>query len=238
MRRRSLLSVIIPVYNGGRFLGQAVASVLRQRYQPIEIIVVDDGSIDDLIAAVEALPVDVRFVRQLNRGPAAARNRGLEEASGELVAFLDVDDLWPVDTIEMLASRLVELPDIEVARGRGRLVQTDEDGVVAAELGTIEESFPDYIGAALFRRSAFEKIGMFDPSMRFGEDSDWFVRAQQYHLPMARIEQTTLLVRRHGGNMTEGKSLIELNVLAVLKKAIDRKRVMQGDRMGAAETHG
>jgi hypothetical protein len=74
--------------------------------------------------------------------------------------------------------------------------------------------------------------------LRFGEDKDWFVRAQQQRLPMTRIQQTTLLVRRHGGNMTEGKSLIELDLLAVIKKAIDRKRMMQADRVGKAETHG
>jgi hypothetical protein len=231
MRRRPLLSVIIPVYNGSRFLGQAVASVLRQRYQPIEIIVVDDGSTEDLLPAIEALPVDVRFVRQLNRGPAAARNRGLDEASGDLIAFLDVDDLWPPDTLETLAGLLALKPEAEAVQGRGQLVAADEAGVVTAELGNPEDSFPHYIGAALFRRSAFERVGRFDAGMRFGEDSDWFVRARQHDVKVARADRTTLLVRRHGGNMTEGKSLVELNMLAIIKKAIDRKRAMQGDRV-------
>ena len=126
--------------------------------------------------------------------------------------------------------------------GLGRRLLTEAEhrivsrGVVTAELGSPEDSFPHYIGAALFRRSAFERLGRFDPGMRFGEDSDWFVRARQHEVKVAHVDRTTLLVRRHGGNMTEGKSLVELNMLTIIKKAIDRKRVMQG--VGEAETHG
>ena len=81
-----------------------------------------------------------------------------------------------------------------------------------------------YIGAALYRRRAFETIGLFDPHLRFSEDSDWFTRAREGGLMVKRLEQVTLLVRRHGDNMTSGKSMVELNALQVLKKALDRKR--------------
>jgi glycosyltransferase involved in cell wall biosynthesis len=89
-----LVSVIIPLYNGASFLGGAIENVLAQNYQPLEIIVVDDGSTDASTEIAAAYPNGVRYVYQTNAGPAAARNRGIKLAQGPLIAFLDVDDLW------------------------------------------------------------------------------------------------------------------------------------------------
>ncbi len=83
---------------------------------------------------------------------------------------------------------------------------------------------PDYIGAAIYRKSAFRKAGLFDTTLKFGEDSDWFNRANELNLKVKRLEDVTLMVRRHGKNMTHGKDLVELNTLKVFKKFIDRKR--------------
>ena len=78
--------------------------------------------------------------------------------------------------------------------------------------------------AGVYRRAAFTRIGLFDEAMRFSEDIDWFNRARERALPIERIERVTLLVRRHGGNITWGKTMIELNTLNALKKTLDRKR--------------
>jgi GT2 family glycosyltransferase len=94
-------------------------------------------------------------------------------------------------------------------------------------VGNPHESFPFYIGAALFRRRAFEKVGLFDTEFRFAEDTDWFNRAIEAGIGLERLPQVTLLVRRHGSNLTHGKSLVELNTLRVFKKALDRKRGRQ-----------
>lgn len=219
-----LLSVIVPVYNGAHFLGQAVDAIIAQRYPRLEIIVVDDGSQDDIDAAVAALPVDVRYFSQANAGAGSARNRGIRDASGELLAFLDVDDLWPTDSLRLLVERLLATPELQVVRGHAQLVELDQRAGTCEYVGNPRESFPHYIGAALYRRSAFERIGLFDTTLRFAEDTDWFTRAQEADLPMERLDQVTLLVRRHGANMTHGKSLVELNALRVFKKALDRQR--------------
>lgn len=220
---KPLISVIIPVYNGTRFLGDAVASILAQNYPAIEIIIVDDGSTDDVEVAVNDLPVDVRFFSQPNSGPAVARNRGIRDAAGELIAFLDVDDLWPAQHLDALLEAMDD--DTEVVLGRAQLARIDiEDQSRFDFIGNPEEAFPYYIGAALYRRSAFRRVGLFDPELRFGEDSDWFLRARDCGLVVKKLEQTTLIVRRHENNMTNGKTLVELNPLRAFKKALDRRR--------------
>ena len=217
-----LVSVILPIYNGARFLPAAVANVLAQGYPSIEIIVVDDGSTDDIADVIPALPVDVRYFRQDNAGPAAARNRGVRDSSGAYIAFLDVDDLWPAGTLPSMVRRLMEDPDRAAVHGRAQLFRDDHGR--QEFLGNPAESFPFYIGAGVYRRSAFEAVGLFDPDLRFGEDTDWFHRAKERNAPILEVDEVTLLVRRHEGNMTRGKSLLELNTLRLFKKALDRQR--------------
>jgi GT2 family glycosyltransferase len=219
-----LISVIIPVYNGAPFLAQAVETILRQNYPAIEIIVIDDGSSDGIEAAVKNLPADVRFFRQDNGGAASARNRGIKDASGELLAFLDVDDLWPENKIAIMVEALLANSALDVVQGYAQVMTRNPESGVYEYSGNPEESYPFYIGAALYRRRAFETIGLFDPHLRFSEDSDWFARAREAGLRVERLKQVTLLVRRHGNNMTNGKSMVELNTLQMLKKALDRKR--------------
>jgi glycosyltransferase involved in cell wall biosynthesis len=219
-----LVSVIIPVYNGERFIAAAIDHVRSQNYPAIELIVVDDGSQDRTADIVERSDSDIRFFRQENSGPAAARNRGLRDASGEFILFLDVDDFWPENTIQRLVSHMLQEPEMDVIRGYAQLVKVDHETGELTYDGNPKESFADYIGAAIYRRSVFGQVGLFDPTMLFGEDADWFTRAREQGIRMKRLEEVTLYVRRHGSNMTEGKNLVELNMLRIIKKALDRRR--------------
>jgi hypothetical protein len=218
-----LISVIIPIFNGVRFLPGAVRCVLAQDYPSLDIIVVDDGSTEDVAATTRSLPVNVRLFRQDNAGPAAARNRGIREATGEMLAFLDVDDEWPTGNLRHMSS-VLSTTSVDVVIGHGQLIRDDADGEEQVFVGSPRESFPWYISAALFRRQAFTKVGWFDETLRFGEDSDWFKRAAESALTIERLPSVSLLIRRHAGNMTRGKSMVELNVLRVFKKALDRQR--------------
>ena len=219
-----MISVIIPVFNGVRFLPGAVRSILAQDYPALDIIVVDDGSTENVAEAARSLPVDVRLFRQENAGPAAARNRGIREATGEILAFLDVDDEWPAGNLRHMSTVLSTTPGLDVVIGHGQLMRDDADGRDQVFVGNPRESFPWYISAALFRREAFTKVGRFDETLHFGEDSDWFKRAAEAALTIERLPNVSLLVRRHAGNMTRGKSMAELNVLRVFKNALDRQR--------------
>jgi hypothetical protein len=219
-----LITVVIPVHNGAQFLCEAVDNILSQDYPALEIIIVDDGSTDDIAEVVGKMTADVRFLQQENLGAAAARNRGIRDASGDFIAFLDVDDLWPKNNLRTLLDIMQHHKEIEIVHGYGQLMARNDDSGTYRFVGNPQESYPYYIGAALYRRSAFESVGLFDTDLDFSEDSDWYTRASESGLGIMRLQQVTLLVRRHDKNMTREKSLVELGALRVLKKALDRKR--------------
>src|SRR5690606_28366702 len=119
----SQVSVIIPVYNGERYLAEAVHSILAQTVPTLEIIVVDDGSTDGTARVAQRFGDAVCYVYQPNRGPAAARNRGLERARGEIVAFLDADDLWREGKLACQCARLEADPTLDIVLGHTQFVR-------------------------------------------------------------------------------------------------------------------
>lgn len=224
-----VVSVIIPVYNGERFLREAVQSVLDQQYEPVEIVIVDDGSTDGTEAVARSLPETVRYLRQTNQGPAAARNRGIEHAQGSVIAFADADDLWPANKLALQLPYLLRDPKIEIVLGRIQQVRWSESGAgqtVAEEFA--EPAFSVNLGSALVRKSVFERVGLFDETMRYSEDVDWFMRAREAGAEIVTLDAVTLLYRQHDENMTRGKSTSELNVLKALKRSLDRRRERSG----------
>ena len=224
-----LVSVVIPVFNGERFLREAVQSVLDQKYSPIEIIIVDDGSTDGTATVARSFGETVRYLDQENQGPAAARNRGIEHAQGSLIAFADADDLWPSEKLELQLPYLINDPAIEIVMGRiqqVRLSKTVNGKTQAEEFA--EPAFSVNLGSAIIRKSVFERVGLFDETMRYSEDVDWFMRAREAGAAIVTIDAVTLLYRQHEENMTRGKSMSELNVLKVLKRSLDRRRESSG----------
>jgi glycosyltransferase involved in cell wall biosynthesis len=217
-----LVSVIIPVFNGERFLREAVESVLAQQYSSLEIIVVDDGSTDGTANVARSLPETVRYLYQTNQGPAAARNRGIEQAQGSLIAFADADDLWPADKLELQLPYLIKEPAVDIVLGRIQQVLLSEAQEIA------EPAFSVNLGSAIIRKSVFERVGLFDETMRYSEDVDWFMRARESGAAIVTFDAVTLLYRQHEENMTRGKSTSELNVLKALKKSLDRRRERTG----------
>src|SRR6056297_480422 len=218
-----LISVIIPVYNGERFIASAIENVVSQNYPALEIIVVDDGSEDKTSEIVKGLPYDIRYFKQENFGPAVARNRGIKDASGSYIASLDADDLWPEGQLGMLADILDNQPETDVVRGYAQLFKNNEHDEMVYQ-GDPKKSYRYYIGGGLYRKTVFEQVGLFDRSLHFGEDTDWYYRAIEENTEILWLEEITLFVRRHGNNMTEGKNILELNKLKTFKKVLDRDR--------------
>ena len=216
-----LISVIMPVHNGAQFLLESIAGVLAQKYSALEIIVVDDGSTDEIADVVHGLPVDVRFLRQHYAGLAAARNRGIREASGELVAFLDVGSLWPEGYLQNMVDVLSADSSCAIVHGFGQLMKADPEP--GRYVGSPGECFPCCLSSAIFRRELFKTVGLFDQELGFGEEKEWYERARENALKVRQVNQVTL-IRRHDATMNRGKSLRELKSLRILKGALERER--------------
>jgi glycosyltransferase involved in cell wall biosynthesis len=219
----------MPVFNGEQFLREAVQSVLAQKYSPLEIVIVDDGSTDNTGNLARSFPETVRYLHQTNKGPAAARNRGIEFAQGSLIAFADADDLWPPTKLELQLPYLIRDPAIEIVMGRVQLVRGS--GMVDGQTHVEEFAEPGFavnLGSAVVKKSLFERVGLFDETMRYSEDVDWFMRAREAGAAILTIDAVTLFYRLHEQNMTRGKSTSELNVLQTLKRSLDRRRQRTG----------
>jgi glycosyltransferase involved in cell wall biosynthesis len=232
----STISVIIPVFNGERYLGEALDSVRRQTSPPAEIIVVDDGSTDGTAGIVAARQPGVRFVRQTNRGPHAAQNTGLGLARGPLLAFLDADDVWPADKLQVQVGRFIDEPSLEIVLGHIQLYRPRSPGAtgVEPEFEPYLEPFPGStcFGSALFRRSVFDKVGVLNESMVYGADLDWFLRARETGVTMRMVDHVCLHYRLHGGNLTRDRRMRNHYLLKVIKTALDRRRRPAGETYG------
>ncbi|HYM70040.1 MAG TPA: glycosyltransferase [bacterium] len=228
-RRR--VSVVIPVFNCEAYLAEAVESVRGQAYPDLELIIVDDGSTDGTARIAEGLANDsLRYVYQDNGGPSRARNHGLTLARGDLIGFVDADDLWPPGRLHSQMRVLDHDPSVDVVLGRTQLVRQVAG---AGRDARLEDCSPPFVllspTAALFRRRAFERVGFFDEALRYGEDTDWFMRARESGVPIVVQEDVVLRYRRHEHNMTHGRNMKELRVMDVLKRSLDRRRRHGGE---------
>ena len=222
---RPSVSVVIPTYNSASFLPEAVASIRMQRYEALEIIVVDDGSSDQTGEVAAALAgADLRYLRQENQGPAAARNAGLAVAQGDVIGFLDADDLWPAQKLARQLEVLIEDRAADVVHGRTQalvLVATAADGARRFE-PFAEPWYSTQLGSALYRREIYSRIGGFDPSLTPSEDFDWFLRARDAGAKVVLTPETALLYRFHTSNLTRGAGTRKL--LTSVKRSLDRRR--------------
>jgi len=227
-RARATISVIIPAYNGESFLAEAVASVRAQSLAPDEIIIVDDGSEDGTEVVIKSLGPDIRSIRQDNGGPAAARNRGLEMASGDLIAFIDADDLWLDGKLKSQARRLRDDATIHLVLGATQRVRQSVNPLADGQGHNLTPTGPVWmllhLGAGLFRRAVFDTVGGFDEDLRQGEDVDWFMRARELGVEMGISNKVVQLYRRHDANLTSDLEDKDRFFLAALKKSLDRRR--------------
>jgi len=221
----SLLSVVVPTHNRASFLTEAIQSILSQQTGLMEIIVVDDGSSDQTGETVESFGPPVRLIQQAHAGPAAARNRGLKDASGKYIGFLDDDDLWAPDKLQLQLPRLFEEPDADIILGHTqRMIWRDEAAGGAQFVDYLDPVKLYSLGSSLFRRSVFDRVGLFDENMRHSEDDDWFMRARSLGISMIFLPQVSQYYRFHSNNMTYNKQEKIPDLLRLLKNRLDRKR--------------
>jgi glycosyltransferase involved in cell wall biosynthesis len=219
------ISVIVPTFNGERFLEEALRSAVAQTLPPLEVIVVDDGSSDASAEIAEAFGGPVRCVRQENAGVAAARNRGLALARGEFIAFLDHDDLWPPDKLEIQAAALRADPELGIVTGRMRVIGGAVPGRAWSVESDREAPGGAHLPAALIRRSAFDRIGPLDEGVGgASDDLEWILRARDLGVRTVTLDAVTLLYRWHGGNSSTDIDSAAEGQLAAVKASLDRRR--------------
>jgi glycosyltransferase involved in cell wall biosynthesis len=227
-----LISCIVPVFNGERFLRESLDSILAQSCRPLEIIVADDGSTDSTAGAVAIYGEQVSYLRQANQGPAAARNFGLGAAQGEFVAFLDQDDLWHPEKLTRQLARFEARPELDVSVTHVRLFWDDD-------LQHEEEKFrghritrdlPGYItGTLLARRALFNRVGPFDTRLRYGDAMGWFLRAGEHGAIIELLPDVLLYHRMHRTNLSRREAANSRGeFLHILKASLDRKRQAGG----------
>jgi len=221
-----LVSVVIPAWNVERYIGEAIDSVLAQQHRPLEVILVDDDSSDGTRAIVESYGDPVRYVPQQHAGASAARNRGARLARGDLLAFLDGDDLWEPAKLSLQLRALASPARPDIVFGHVRqfispdLASAERDRIrcdAALQPGTVPS-------AMLIRREAFDRVGGFDETLRVGEALDWLGRARACGLREMMLAEHVLSRRLHGANYMRGHGDLVGEYPSLIKAALDRRR--------------
>ena len=228
MKDNPLVSVIIPVYNYDRYLGEAIESVLSQTYQHLEVIVVDDGSTDQSgEVAKRFADRGVRYCHQVHAGIGPARNKGVELAQGEYVAFLDADDRWPLQKLERQLGAFESDPALEMVFGQAVQLQNGEEweaGVKDTKT-VVANMVPGMVpGTMLIKRSAFLRVGKFQGDWKVGEFIDWYARAVELQIRSLVLPDLFLWRRIHDSNQGVRERQSVSDYARVLKAKLDRKR--------------
>ena len=240
---KSLVSVVMPNYNGGFFLKEALGSVLSQTYPCLEIIVVDDGSTDNSLEILATFEAQIVLVKTNKLGAAAARNAGIKAARGEYIALLDSDDIWSSEKLQLQIDRLESTRlDLVYCSGQEFADNSSSNLIHQAKYsGDCYEYFKKFptrgiielgCSTAVFRTSILESSGLFDESFS-GAAEDWdFFRRYSKHARVGFCPEILVKYRRHAGSIT-ARSVHDYylgNKHAILKMFMDDSNIQFFER--------
>lgn len=241
-----LVSVIMPSFNTAAYIGEAIDSVLAQDYPHKELIVIDDGSTDETVAIARGYGDQLKLITQTNQGSAVARNKGLQAAQGDYIAFLDSDDVWLPGKLTTQVAYLEKHPDIGMVFARWQVWKPDQnglfppvsDGVPASpqlRAGREPDIVPERSGwlynrllfssllhtiTVMARRSLIERVGLFDTALKRGQDYDYWIRASQV-TEIHQLDCLFALYRVHGNGCVQRWPGVNYEGL-VVEKAVKR----------------
>lgn len=226
MKQAKQISVIIPFYNTEKYLEQAIESVLRQSIKPMEIILVNDGSSDLSVNIAKKYEKETVLLNQENKGAAAARNLGFKHSKGNFIAFLDADDIWDENCLEVLQMLFEKNDSVEMAFGSMKEFISPELGKNSGlKLREDAQKRQGYmVGSGLFRRNIFDKVGLFNETLRVAEIIDWIERAKDSGTQYETISQIVLYRRIHKMNQGSEKQNHLKDYTKILRSALARKK--------------
>lgn len=211
------ISVIIPCYNYGRFLPDAVNSVLGQKKDglAVEIIVVDDGSTDDTAAVAQGMGSSIQYIYQENQGPSAARNSGIRAARGDYLVFLDADDLLTAGTLASHIENFAAHPELDVSVCLSLQIFENKDGKTASALWPLKCAHLDMhlchsnispIHTFMLRAHVAQDLGFFDPDLRACEDQDYWLRCAALGKRIGPTPEGLVIYRKHNGSLSDSRT--------------------------------
>jgi glycosyltransferase involved in cell wall biosynthesis len=228
-KMQPLVSVVMIVHNGEKYIREALESIFNQTYTNIEVIVIDDGSTDRTKQEIELTCKKIRYIFQEKSGIAVAMNRGVAESQGVFLSFLDSDDIWETTKMEKQVVYMQNNPDIFACFGYVKQFFSPE---LTKELTKSFYCPPDPVpgyhsGTMLIRKSEFLRIGLFDTKWQKGIFSDWFMRAKEKNISMHLFEDVFLYRRIHLKNhgITQRESYRDY--VKMLKDSLDRRRIKE-----------
>lgn len=235
----NLVSVIIPVFNGEKYLDEAIASVTGQSYRPLEIIIVDDGSTDGS-AAIARRHAFVTYCFQENSGLSAALNRGVDLARGNFLAFLDADDLWNTDKLASQMNCLARDISLDMVFAHVQQFCSPElEAGVAMRIPDAIKVIPGYCpGTMLIRRLAFYRASRFDCRLQVGQFLAWYMKAIDFGLRGRMLPEIMLKRRWHRANMGIVERESRSEYVRILKASLDRRRQPLSENGAKGEKEG
>ncbi|WOO42684.1 glycosyltransferase family A protein [Rubellicoccus peritrichatus] len=224
-KQAPLISCIIALYNGEAFIREAIDSIIAQSYPNIEILVINDGSTDSGPDIAKTYS-EVRIINQENQGEAAARNRGIAEARGDMIAFLDHDDYWHKDKLQTQVDALLADSSLGYVLCRVNLIHEAgaEDLQWATEKEKTEKHGAFYPSAILGNKSTFDTIGPFNEKAKVFTDVDWFARANDLGIKNQICPERLLYRRFHSDNLTRHAQSFKENIFGALFESVKRKK--------------
>jgi glycosyltransferase involved in cell wall biosynthesis len=229
------ISVVVPVWNGARFLHDAIESIDGGSRRAVEVVIVDDASTDATPAVARALcdAAPNRHYLRLDRnvGPGRARNAGLAVTHGELIGFLDADDRYPDGALDVLHARLTADSATDLAMGRIRVMRSTDPGEAPRSFSAEGPAIRCFqLGSVLARRHSIDLTACFDPAYRYGEDIDWFMRLQEANAVFDLCDDVVLLHRRHARNMTDHDDNGLVDMALVMRASLARRKRLAEQR--------
>ena len=222
-----LISVVLPVFNGEKFIAAAIKSVLNQSFHNIELLVIDDGSRDNTREIVSKFnDVRVHYIYQANKGPASARNNGIERARGDYIAFIDYDDTWYSDKLYKQLEYLKASPFLSAVycKHNSLFDNPEKEYYWVRELEHQKRRPNETISSLFVKKALFDKIGKFVDSFKIAEDTDFYFRLIESNMKCEIMDDVLLDILNHDDNISQYIEQNRKYMFQVLASSIKRKK--------------